>query len=436
MFADLAEVMRQLLPAVPAVSQRLAEVSERTLHLPLERLPFWLGLRNVRIRCCLHLRSQGGTRTFFFIPIGEVSARDRLDAVVEFPLAPVPLETASDSGDSRMPEALTLPRSLRWRDDGVLALDFPSGSYVVSPSSLNPKLSDRHRFPKSIGMESWPGGGPLVSGDGKKEAWPLQSLVDFASALAGETTLGGGTKLPWAKLQQGGTGLVGNVWELMHEFAGTVSEARNSLSLLPPVSAPLGMRWDARQVVARLGVLTNETGVIAEPDSGDTFLVPLNLLLSSDTPTLPVEVQVGFPDFVIRDPLRACLADSFSKQRDVQEAARGLGLPVSDLGSVLSEERRAIFLRVDRRRDDDEVLLILKGIVGGVEAAALLHSNRVTYDGLGSPRGPTADVAEIDTMLEASVMSADMGWRSGKQVFCDLLHGLLRWRRMLHLEDS
>ncbi len=431
MFADLAGILGQLLPAFPASSLRLAALSDSGLQLPPARLPSWLSLRRARVRCRLHLRDEGGRKRFVFLPAGHVSARDRLDAVVEVPLFPVPAEGGPGPALGGPPERLSLPKSLRWQEDGTLTLDFPSGSYAVHPPSTDPGVFDSRRFPKRIALAGWPGGGPLESGDRDRSAWPLESLVGFARALAGETRPGGGSSRDWARLPRTAPGSATGIWDLLRDFAEAACDARNQLARIPPVNTPFRMRWEAGRIEARLGILLDPSGHLAAPGTADTFLVPFDLSFPADTPPRGAEVLVGFPDFVTRDPLRAALVRSFASQRTVQTAAAELGHPVGDLVSRLARTEVATFLRVDRREDDDEVLLILEGTLGGVRAASLIHAHRVVYRTLDASAPPSAVLERVRVMLEPSLLSAPMRWDEGKQVFCDLLHGLLRWRSTL-----
>lgn len=428
MFADLSEVLNDFLPAVPRLGARLAALSASSLDLPPSRIPHWLALRQVELKWKLHLRDQGGSKRFLFIPIGMISSRDRLDATVAFSVVPRPRDPVRAAPNKNPAIMVELPRALDWRRDGVLAFEFPDEHWEISPPSTHPDLFEDD-FAESIGIERWPGGGPLANG--KNQTWPLGSFVDFAAALARNTASGGGHEIPMTSLLPDPGHGESAFWRLLAEFSGSIASGRAALEALDPIPTPLPTRWEAAHVLARLGILVNPNREVALPGAADTYLVPADLRLPDEIADGQARASVGFPDFLLAGPFRASLARVFARQRAVIKAASELGLPAGELDQVLAEDRRAVFLRVDRRPNNDEVLLVLEGKLGGMRAAALLHSNVVTYSDLSSPDGPTATIKDVKSKLDPSLLSTPMRWGQGKQLFCDLLHGLMRWRLLV-----
>jgi hypothetical protein len=205
--------------------------------------------------------------------------------------------------------------------------------------------------------------------------------------------------------------------------------------------APLPATWRVAQAQGRLGVLVDPGGSLALAEAPDTLLVPFDVEVTPDPGRSSARVLLGWPDLVLRGALREALVEAFAKDAPWKKVAKRSGVEAARWDAWLSEEGHCVFLRTDRREDDDEVLAVLTGDDRGRRVAALVHANSVTFAFDERSETVKARARDFEVLQTGPTLGAEMSWDieegGGKQLFCDVLHGFLRWYALLrprHME--
>ncbi|MFN0066780.1 MAG: hypothetical protein ACKVYV_04000 [Limisphaerales bacterium] len=427
-FADLREALGAVLPALPRAGDALLLASAPRLARPAGGLREWLALRRARFAWQCRTAADGRFRLFR----GPGSSRERLHAAIEVAVGAV--EPDAPPLDGLAPGA-TLRRPAAWlsRPDGNLRLSLgPGGTLEV--------LGNPPYDPKRIAAV-WTRGGrreELFPGD--KAPWPAALWPALVRALASPAAAAPGVAAPLAEVFARDQ----PVWRTLHALILEALHIEPALAAarpaLPPELAGLRMPWGLHAVTARLGLLVDEAGRLATPADDDTFLLPVDVSLRPADDGLRVEATAGLPDFVgnteIRDAVRAALEQEVNWRRQAQDLARHTGERVTetDLKQWLQDDSRAFVIRTDRPADTDEQLLLLCGTLGAREAALLLWADKVALD-RDKTGGLNARLrGGISTVWAGFLENEDIGWHpgdGGKQLLCDVLHGLLRWHHVI-----
>ena len=442
---ELGQTLEQVLPAASAAGYRLAARSATRLGDADAPQPHWLALRRARIGWRCRLIKEGRKIRFLFITVGRQSARERIDGEVTIELQPVPEAEAAALAAAVPPaQVVELPQSYGVSEDGTLEFRFGSKQpFAVNLDDPNFDLHDKKAV-KHIQLVSWPGGG--WQGPGPVVRWPLEAFVSFAFELAHEPVVGGGPTLPLAPApDSAAAGKHISLRDFVAELAGTLRSAPGLVAAGDPPAAyrtllPLPMNWRLVAGGARLGVLIDKKGQLASPDDDDTFLAPCDLKLIRGTEHYQLIPAAGWPDFVLRGPVRAAALEAFKEDGAWADAAKTeplakWGCTKGMLLDWVEDDDRAVFLRTDRRASNDEVLLMLRGRLHETDVVVLMHADKVAYK-IDKETGEMTAKAKNFTVVQAGPRSETMMvWDTkkggGKQLFCDVLHGFLRWHAAL-----
>lgn len=438
--SELAEAMAALLPTVPGAGLRLALGSSAALHSSAVGVPSWLALRRLDFRWHCRFGEDAGKVKFLFLTVGRSSARDRLGAEVLVSVRPVPAD-AEDIVQATAAAAtvLELPEALAWSDSPDLTVR-PSGDreFVIALDRPDWDLTD-DETPEHIRLARWPGGPPLAAGT--KAVWPVAAFVALAQALAGATAVGGGQRVVLGRPAFKAAG------EVQPPLRETIAELLAILRAAPgllakghaspgnPEGHPLPTGWRIAEASARLGILVDPGGLLAAPRARDTFLVPFDVEVEPESDPVSARVALGWPDFVLSGAVRTAMVAHCEEHAPWKNIVKGTDWDPDRLKSWLEDESQAVFLRVDREPADEEVALVLSGEVDGTSVAVLLHAGGVVYTPGETPDTFHVRSADWEVLQAGPLAGRSMEWRTrrggGKQIFCDLMHGLLRWHALL-----
>lgn len=427
-FADLREALGAVLPALPRAGDALLRTSAPRLARPAGGLREWLALRRARFAWRCHTAADGRFRLFR----GPGSSRERLDADIGVTVGAVEPGTPAVAG---LAPGATLRRPAAWmpRADGNLRLSLgPGGTLEI--------LSNPPYDPQRIAAV-WTRDGrreELFPGD--RTPWPAALWPALVRALAAPAAAAPGATAPLAEVFAHDL----PVWRTLHALMLETLRIEPALAAgrpdLPPELAGLRMPWGLHAVTAKLGLLVDEAGRLAAPADANTFLLPVDVALVPADDGLRAEVAAGLPDYVAgtetRDAVRAAFRDEVNWRRQAQALARQTGEAVTEeeLKRWLQDEGRAFVIRTDRRADTDEQLLLLCGPLGPREAALLLWADKVALQRDGQGRLSAEFRGGVTTVWAGFVEGEAIGWRpgdGGKQLLCDVLHGLLRWHHVI-----
>lgn len=427
-FADLRTALGALLPALPRASDALLLASAPRLAEATLPLREWVALPRARFQWVCRTAADGSFSLFG----GSGSNRERLNATIEVHLGAV--ERGTVPPRQLAPNA-TLRRPAAWqsRPDGNLFLDLGGGGTL---EVLGRHASD----PTELGVVWTREGGPQNFFPAQDQEWPAGLWLALLRGLVPSSGSAAGPPVPLESVFATGR----PVWRTLNALLLEALKIEPALAAprpaLPAWLADLQMSWGLHALKARLGLLVDAAGRLATPGDEDTFLLPVNVILVPADDGLRVELEAGLPDFIAGGEVRDAVRAAFAQETDWDRLASRLrkatqeAVTADDLRAWLEDPAAAFVVRTDRREDSDEYLLVITGRPGGREAAVILWSRRVVLvredDGTLTAQlrsGP--DEVWLDFVEERRI-----GWApedGGKQLLCDVLHGLLRWHQVI-----
>jgi hypothetical protein len=271
---------------------------------------------------------------------------------------------------------------------------------------------------------------------GPRGEWPLELLLALARALAAPGADDAGDTTGFASLP----GL--EVWQLARAALASAASIPDALAgdrppLADPVAERLRYGWRVSGFRLRAGALVNRFGRLAQADEDDTFLAPFRVAWDAAEGRPRLALVLEPPDVIARGELRRRLLEQFRDDDELESAAEalaeatGTALAADDLRRWCDPDRaQAAVLRVDRREDSEEYLLVLTGTAGGVPVAALVVAETVTVlvrDG----RMAVESFDDVDVLFAGARADARLAWKEGGRSLADTLSILLRWRALL-----
>lgn len=427
-FADLRTALGALLPALPRASDALLLASAPRLADGRAALREWVALPRARFRWQCRTAADGSFSLFH----GAGSHRERLNATIEVHLGAV--EPGTVPSPQLAPHA-SLRRPAAWlpRPDGNLSLDLGGGGTIEV-------LGDAATDPARIAAVWTRGGVAQNLFPGREQDWPAPLWLALLRGLAPAAGSAAGPPVPL----EGVFATDRPVWRTLNALLLEALKIEPALAAprpaLPAWLAELRMPWGLHALKARLGLLVDAAGGLATPGDEDTFLLPVNVTLVPADDGLRVELEAGLPDFAARGEVRDAVLAAFAQEADWDRLASRLGqatqeaVTADNLRAWLEDPATAFVVRTDRRDDSDEHLLVVSGRLGGREAAVILRSRRVVL-GRADDGTLTAELRSgPDEVWVNFLEERRIGWApedGGKQLLCDLLHGLLRWHRVI-----
>jgi hypothetical protein len=431
-FRQLHDTVTGLMSELPGAGDRLLAASFRRSFAAENPLPDFLHLRRVRLRWGCQLEKDGGAIRVLGMVWRWRSARERLNAEILLELATLPGDLETLTAVSASAE-LRLPRQIVPRPDGNLFFDLGGGEALEV-------LGTAASRPDHLAGLWHRGAAATILDSGEKKPWPGAALVALLRAMAEAGAPGPGRKLGALDPAEP------SAWGWIHAFVAELAGLEPALAAaargpLPRWLEPLRSRWGLARGAARLGVLVDEDGKPAGDAVKDTFLAPFEIQADATDDGLRLRVDLGLPDFLLADPVRGALLAEFEAKTDWKEVARELGRNLSatvtptDVRNWLSRPDRIWTLRCDRRKDDDEYLLVMAGEAAGRECLVMLHADEGTLELAGEDRVRARFHVSVELIQAAPSDQVQLAWKTqlggGKQLFCDLLHGYLRWHRLV-----
>ena len=445
MLDELQRMLAGFLPTVAASASVISARSAMQLGDGGAFQPYWLAMRSAKLSWRCRLVKEGGKVRLLFITIGQISARDRLDAEVTMEIQPVTDDEAPARAEVvEKAQRIEVPESYSLRSDQKLEFRFANqGPFVVSLDDPGVDLYEDDAI-EHIQLELGPNN--EWEAPGREAPWLLDTFVKFAQALSREGAPGLRKSVLLSALSRGNSSTEEpSLRDFLIDLAGLLRLAPGLVAQGDPALAiqqqlPLSMKWRLVAGGARLAVLINNQGILAGPDEEATFLAPCNLRLGYENARWQMAPSLEWPDFLLRGPLRDATLEAFKRDANWEKAAGSdslarLGCTPETLMNWAENENRAVLMRAIRGERNDEVLLLITGELRGESVVVLIHADEVTYeieDGTGNVKAAANDFTIVQADLRAETL---MNWKTkkggGKQLFCNILHGFLRWHALV-----